>query len=154
MKVLEQIIVASRGRNKENPSDRTPGAEVEQRLEPNSQGVANTLTSVQKDNYVLGQIYQSPRGNNKGGLHNISPTITSHSFHENNLVISRYRIRKLIPRETWRLMDFTDEDFEKAEAVNSNSQLYKEAGNSIVKAVMMALMSQLNIKGVIPWNER
>lgn len=47
------IIVAMRGRNPENPSDRTAGAPTEQRLEVNSQGIANTLTSVQKDNLVL-----------------------------------------------------------------------------------------------------
>lgn len=50
---LIQIIVASRGRNPDNPSDRTTGSPTEQRLEPNSDGVCNTLTSVQKDNYVL-----------------------------------------------------------------------------------------------------
>ena len=48
-----KVIVASRGRNPENPSDRTPGNYVEQRLEPNSEGICNTLTSVQKDNLVL-----------------------------------------------------------------------------------------------------
>lgn len=63
------------------------------------------------------------------------------------------RIRKLIPLECWRLMGFSDEDFRKAEKVNSNTQLYKEAGNSICKQVLMAIMSQLNIKGVTPWNE-
>lgn len=42
------------------------------------------------------------------------------------------RIRKLTPKECWRLMGFTDEDFEKAEKVVSNTQLYKQAGNSIV----------------------
>lgn len=191
MKILEKVIVASRGRNPQNPSDRTPGAEVEQRLEVNTQGTANTLTSVQKDNLVLETcygiytgvsdefqrgplkdisrtlkaathdtgvivpvIYQRPRGNNKGGVHKISPTITGCAFHENNFLVSQYRIRKLIPLECWRLMDFTDEDFRKAAAVNSNNQLYKQAGNSIVKAVMAGIMSQLNIKGVVPWNER
>jgi DNA (cytosine-5)-methyltransferase 1 len=108
--LLEPIVVASRGRNPQNPSDRTAGNYVEQRLEPNSEGICNTLTSVQKDNLVL------------------EPT---------------YRIRKLIPLECWRLMDFTDEDFRKAESVNSNSQLYKEAGNSIVKAVLMGIFRQL-----------
>ena len=48
----EPFIVASRGRNPENPSDRTTGAPTEQRLEPNLSGCTNTLTSVQKDNYV------------------------------------------------------------------------------------------------------
>jgi hypothetical protein len=50
--IAEPFIVASRGRNPENPSDRTTGAPTEQRLEPNYSGCTNTLTSVQKDNYV------------------------------------------------------------------------------------------------------
>lgn len=52
------------------------------------------------------------------------------------------RIRKLTPKECWRLMGFTDEDFEKAEAVNSNTQLYKQAGNSIVKNVLCEIFKQ------------
>ena len=55
----------------------------------------------------------------------------------------QYRIRKLTPRECWRLMDFTDEDFEKAAKVNSNTQLYKQAGNSIVKNVLVAIIGQM-----------
>lgn len=47
-------IVAMRGRDPENPSDRTPGnPNLEQRLEPNSEGICNTITTVQKDNLVL-----------------------------------------------------------------------------------------------------
>lgn len=49
----EPIIAASRGRNPENPSDRTTGAPTVQRLEFNTRGTTNTITSVQKDNYVL-----------------------------------------------------------------------------------------------------
>ena len=49
----EPIIVASRGRNPNNPSDRTTGAPTEQRLEPNLNGTTNTITTVAKDNYVL-----------------------------------------------------------------------------------------------------
>lgn len=64
------------------------------------------------------------------------------------------RIRKLIPLECWRLMGFTDEDFKKAEKVNSNTQLYKQAGNSIVCDCLEAIFSQMNIQGVIPWNEK
>lgn len=40
-------------------------------------------------------------------------------------------------------MDFKDEDFDKAQAVNSNTQLYKQAGNSIVCNVLVAIMGQL-----------
>ena len=53
------------------------------------------------------------------------------------------RIRKLTPKECWRLMGFDDEDFCKAEAVNSNSQLYKQAGNSIVVDVLEAIFTNL-----------
>ena len=48
----EPIIVASRGRNPNNPSDRTTGAPTVQRLEPRKDGLTNTITSVQKDNYA------------------------------------------------------------------------------------------------------
>jgi DNA (cytosine-5)-methyltransferase 1 len=53
------------------------------------------------------------------------------------------KIRKLTPRECWRLMGFSDEDFEKAQQVNSDTQLYKQAGNSIVVNVLMAIFSQM-----------
>ena len=53
------------------------------------------------------------------------------------------RIRKLTPLECWRLMGFDDEDFKKAEKVNSNSQLYKQAGNSIVVNVLEGILGNL-----------
>lgn len=53
-KIIETpCIVASRGRNPDNPSDRTAGAHVEQRLEVNQKGISNAITTVQKDNYVI-----------------------------------------------------------------------------------------------------
>lgn len=54
-----------------------------------------------------------------------------------------YRIRKLTPLSCWRLMGFDDSDFEKAEKVNSNTQLYKQAGNSIVVNVLEAILKGL-----------
>lgn len=54
-----------------------------------------------------------------------------------------YKIRKLTPNECWRLMGFDDSDFKKAEKVNSNSQLYKQAGNSIVVNVLEAIFRNL-----------
>lgn len=51
--IQEPFVVASRGRNIENPSDRTIGSPTEQRLEINYTGCTNTLTSVQEDNYVV-----------------------------------------------------------------------------------------------------
>lgn len=52
-------------------------------------------------------------------------------------------IRQLTPKECWRLMGFDDEDFEKARQVNSDTQLYKQAGNSIVVNVLMAIFGQM-----------
>lgn len=56
-------------------------------------------------------------------------------------------IRKLTPLECWRLMGFDDEDFYRAEKVNSNTQLYKQAGNSIVVNVLEAMFN--NLKGIL-----
>lgn len=53
------------------------------------------------------------------------------------------RIRKLTPKECWRLMGFDDEDYERAARVNSNTQLYKQAGNSICVPVLMAIFKEL-----------
>ena len=203
------ICVAMRGRNPTNPSDRTPGIETEQRLEPNTHGTCNTLTSVQKDNLVLENVVaideqnlcirtdtigtlttdgSSPKHNNRvmikqatkqgyiecelGGVEDLSypnsntrrgrvqddgntcPTLTAENQdicrieqvgqissdnsqygtvlsenglcstlqagthgYANNCIQTQYRIRKLTPRECWRLMDFSDEDFEKVEEV-------------------------------------
>lgn len=114
IKVCESQIVAMRGRNPDNPSDRTTGIPTEQRLEVNMQETSNCLTSVQKDNLLL----EKPQ----------------------------YRIRKLTPRECGRLMGVSDEDIDKMAAVNSNTQLYKQFGNSIVVDVMCAMFRNLNIK--------
>lgn len=113
IKVCESQIVAMRGRNPDNPSDRTAGCPTVQRLEVNMQGTSNCLTSVQKDNIAL----EKPQ----------------------------YRIRKLTPRECGRLMGVSDEDIDKMAAVNSNTQLYKQFGNSIVVDVMCAMFKNLNI---------
>lgn len=113
-KILESQIVAMRGRNPDNPSDRALGSLTEQRLEVNMQDTSNCLTSVQKDNLLL----EKPQ----------------------------YRIRKLTPRECGRLMSVSDEDIDKMAAVNSNTQLYKQFGNSIVVDVMCAMFKNLNIK--------
>lgn len=191
------ICVAMRGRNPTNPSDRTPGIELEQTLEVNGNGTSNCLTSVQKDNLVLEKPVQLGFLDNGTGKHqsntvydekSLCPNITTidggetqqikiatdvinkvgqisndgsqygtviadnglspnlvagtHGY-ANSCIATQYRIRKLTPRECWRLMDFSDEDFEKAAEVNSNTQLYKQAGNSIVVNVLVAILGQL-----------
>ena len=163
----DAVIVASRGRNPYAPSDRTTGRPTEQRLEPNSEGICNCLTSVQKDNMVLearqlGYIehgtgkHQSNTVYDEKGLSPAITTINGGGTQQIKICEEtvRYRIRKLTPLECWRLMDFSDEDFRKAEKVNSNTQLYKQAGNSIVCAVLCAIFSQLGIEGVNKWNDR
>ena len=230
-KVLEPIIVASRGGNPENPSDRSAGQKLEQRLEPNTKGVTNTITSVAKDNYVaeptalqrevcnkaianglvepndaIEYTYSNARlkemengyikkqnltDNNvmstlkcnpqqigvcvEGGVaikvankkgydmatdgdgvdlsypesktkrgrvgHGVSKTLMGTS---NMGTVDNYRIRKLTPKECWRLMGFDDEDFNKAKASGvSDSQLYKQAGNSIVVKVLEGILGNL-----------
>ena len=63
----------------------------------------------------------------------------------NSHIATQYRIRKLTPRECGRLMGVSDEDIDKMAAVNSNTQLYKQFGNSIVVDVMCAMFKNLNI---------
>ena len=91
----DPVIVAMRGRNPDNPSDRTAGKPTEQRLEANGKGVCNTLTSVQKDNLVLertdyvarcygefvekkGYIPEMFVAYNRREITDLAPTLTAH----------------------------------------------------------------------------
>ncbi len=78
---------------------------------------------------------------------NLSPTLDTRSDCLGVVVkgenMNGLRIRKLTPKECFRLMGFDDNDFEKANKVNSNAQLYKQAGNSIVVNVLMAILNNL-----------
>ncbi|EFD87481.1 hypothetical protein AWRIB429_2008 [Oenococcus oeni AWRIB429] len=130
-----------------------------------SDGLAPTLTTNKGEGP---KIVQKPRGYNKGGEHEVAPTLSSNSWHENNLLKSGMRIRKLTPRECWRLQGFPDWAFDKATFGHvipsilkarlvrrtltqkewklyqrltrhqqmSNSQLYKQAGNSVTVPVI------------------
>lgn len=71
-----------------------------------------------------------------------SQTITE-PHHNSQRLFDGLRIRKLTPKECYRLMGFSDEDFDKASKFNSNAQLYKQAGNSIVVNVLEAIFKQL-----------
>ncbi len=99
------------------------------------EGLARTLKAGGGSGNIP-KIVQKPRGFNKGGEHEVAPTLSSNSWHENNLLKSGIRIRKLTPRECWRLQGFPDWAFDKAQEVNSNSQLYKQAGNSVTVPVI------------------
>lgn len=213
------VICASRGRNPDNPSDRTAGIPTEQRLEPNTDGVSNTLTTVQKDNYLLesavlrqerteygkqirkayenGEITEkrsnirelSPRDD---GITNTLTTVQKDNYlleapqinvvgiqpvvigstqehaavkndgvcpcltacmgtgggqipmitDDQQIDCCGYRIRKLTPLECFRLMGFSDEEFNRIKGV-SNTQLYKMAGNSIVVNVLEGIFNNL-----------
>ena len=73
---------------------------------------------------------------------NISQCLTE-PHHNSQRLFEGLRIRKLTPKECWRLMGFDDEDYERASKVNSNTQLYKQAGNSIVVNVLEAILKEL-----------
>ena len=161
-KMLENKMVAIRGRNPDNPSDRTARSPTEQRLEVNMQGTSNCLTSVQKDNLLLenniqkvGQI--SSNGSQCGTVisdNGISANLVAGTHgYANSHIATQYRIRKLTPRECGRLMGVSDEDIDKMSAVNSNTQLYRQFGNSIVVQVMCAMFRNLNIQGIDRWEE-
>lgn len=199
------LVVAMRGRNPDNPSDRTPGITTEQRLEPDSEGICNTLTTVQKDNLVLEETIKIKQATKQGYIECKNGGVADFSFPDSKLrrgrvqgngdicptlmagnseivkiekvgqisnegsqcgtvvspnglyptisagchgyanphITEKYRIRKLTPRECFRLMGVKDEDSQKMLDVNSNTQCYKQAGNSIVVQVLMAIFNQL-----------
>ena len=155
-------------------------------------GIAPTIRAYQGGG-LEPKIIQRSHGYNQGGEHDIAPTLTSNSYHENNVlkiteatsqgyaeaqigdsvnlshpnsktrrgrvgkqiantlltgesqgvVEPDFRIRKLTPRECWRLQGFPDWAFDKAKEVNSNSQLYKQAGNSVTVNVIAAIAKEL-----------
>lgn len=89
------------------------------------------------------KILQIGRGFNSGGEYEICPTLTKCSFEQNNFV-SQKRIRKLTPLECWRLQDFPDEAHNKAKLSGlSDSQLYKQAGNSMSVNVLEMIFRQI-----------
>ena len=155
-----------------------------------STGLVPTLTTNKGEGV---KIIQRAHGYNQGGEHEIAPTLTRNSYHENNVlkiteatsqgyaeaevgdsvnlshpnsktrrgrvgkqivntlltgesqgvIEPDFRIRKLTPRECWRLQGFPDWAFDKAQEVNSNSQLYKQAGNSVTVNVIAAIAKGL-----------
>lgn len=154
-RVIEPLCAASRGRNPENPSDRTAGSPNEQRLEINYSGCTNTLTSVQKDNYVIepkviqiGNIVSTGNWDNpqRGRIYSpegICPALnTCQGGGLEPEILLEYLIRRLTPHECWRLMGVKDEQYDRLHNL-SDAQLYKLAGNSIVVDVLEAIFRNL-----------
>jgi DNA (cytosine-5)-methyltransferase 1 len=169
--VSEPISVAMRGRNPNNPSERgKSNGNYKQRLEMNENGTSNTLTSVQKDNLVVEPNVMTPKRTEFGkairkeyeagaidmSRHDmttmeprkdgVSNTLTS--VQKDNLLCEpKFRIRKLTPRECFRLMGVEDKDIDTIQAAGiSNSQQYKMAGNSIVVDVLFHIFRKMFIE--------
>jgi len=85
----------------------------------------------------------------KGGTGHLSKTdgIAYCLDAANSIAVEReQKIRRLTPLETWRLQGFTDKEFWKAQKVNSDTQLYKQAGNTITVNVMVELLKKIYLK--------
>ena len=86
---------------------------------------------------------------NKTEISDYAPAQTTHCWDKwsSATVLKKedeYRIRKLTPKECWRLMGFSDEDFYKAKSAGvSDTQLYKQAGNSIVTRVLYSIYKEM-----------
>ena len=103
------------------------------------------MKDLSNENIIIGST-QKHAAISKDG---IAPTLTSAMGQGGGHVpMHNYdiRIRKLTPKECWRLMGFKDESFEKAQKINSNTQLYKQAGNSIVVNVLEKIIANMNLE--------
>lgn len=126
---IEPVIAASRGRNPSDPSERMVRTEEGKALRKKYE--AHEIRHGYNE-------YRKAEPREDG----VSNSLTS--VQKDNLLLEpQIRIRKLTPKECWRLMGFSDGDFERAEKVNSNSQLYKQAGNSIVVDVLMEIFKEM-----------
>ena len=130
------------------------GVKIIQRAHGYNQGgehdIAPTLTSnsYQENNLVkVVDFYNKITKDEVGTLTSSGggSTVRAGSFG----ITDGYRIRKLTPRECWRLQGFPDWAFDKAQEVNSNSQLYKQAGNSVTVNVIAAIARELEWDGSI-----
>lgn len=114
-------------------------------------GISPTITSASADEKIItgcamrgrydedGKVQQHIELSNREYANAIT-TVQKDSLVKENEAM---RIRKLTPKECWRLMGFSDEDFDKAAKINSNTQLYKQAGNSIVVKVLEKIFNNL-----------
>lgn len=100
-------------------------------LKRNGYGIIEPLAYAEQNGYIR-----------KDGTVGTLTTDGSSPKH-NNRVVEGVRIRKLTPKECWRLMGFDDADFDKAAQDNSNNQLYRQAGNSIVVDVLVAIFRNM-----------
>ena len=125
--------------------DKNLWSQSQMKMITNDGNVKRYINSDIVDEFKEGQAadISFPNGYNKAKrVHNECPAINGTTTESSFIVKNYLRIRKLTPLEVWRLMGFSDDDFDKAEKINSNTQLYKQAGNSIVVNVLMAIFKQ------------
>jgi len=104
------------------------------------------VEKLEKDKQIVAMRGRGENNEQRLELNDTNCTNTLTTVQKDNLVLERgcqYRIRKLTARECWRLMGYCDSDFDKASAIVSQTQLYKQAGNAIIKQVLMGIFSQL-----------
>ena len=114
------------------------------------------INSIKKETIKKGETICLNSKGGRNGIEGLQPSLKDRIYDSNgiatccatsNFFMPNYtdglRIRKLTPKECWRLMGFDDTDFEKVAQVNSNTQLYKQAGNSIVVNVLEAILTNL-----------
>ena len=91
-------------------------------------------------------IYSRPHGYNIGRCNILAPTVTASAYTDNNFVIRDFRIRRLTPRECFRLMDVSDSDIDKIQSAGiSKTQQFKLAGNSIVVSCLYHIFRKMFI---------
>jgi len=149
----EVNIVAMRGRNPDNPSDRTKGTNLEQTMEVNTQGTSNALTRVHKDNYVVSGTLRTH--NDGKGFREIkdgdAPCIPARAREDGSgqpIIGLDNSIRRLTPLECERLQGFPDNwTAMGTDGPISDTQRYKMCGNAVTVDVVTAVAK--NLKNVI-----
>jgi len=116
--------------------------------------ISNTITTVQKDNLIiepqLNQIAQIEGFESEGRVYDangLARTIKDGGGGGSGSKTGWYdtgaKIRRLLPIETFRLQGYSDEFFYKCQAVNSDTRLYQQAGNTITVSVIQAIIKNL-----------
>lgn len=104
--------------------------------------IANTLLTGEEQAVVVNGLYTNDSlDHHRGQLEGLSRTLKANKH--DAAVTDGFRIRKLTPLECWRLQGFPDWSFNRAAEVNSNSQLYKQAGNSVTVPVIYEIAKRL-----------
>ncbi len=143
---VEYKCVAMRGRNPENPKSRQSGLETKQMIEERIDGKTNCLTTVQKDNLVLGCDFRSDEGlriRENGKSNTLMARAREDAYGSGNVIINKV-IRRLTPIECCRLQTVREDYFLKdGKPLVSETQIYKQLGNGWTVDVISYILSYL-----------